>query len=615
MSAPSIPQAARELEPAAGPQGPTTWQTAALGVLLIAAGGLYCWDLGRQGWANSYYAAAAQAGATGWKAFLFGSIDPGNALATDKPPLSLWVMSGSVRVFGLSTWSLLVPQALMSVTSVLVLHRIVRRQAGPVAALVAAAALATTPVLLVLARYDDPDTLLTLLSLLAAYATVRAGERSRWAALAGLCVGAAFLTKFLAGVLVVPALAVGFARLPAGLRRSRITAASIAATLGAAWWVLLVWLTPVRDRPYIDGSRASSVLDVALGRDGVSRMTGPMHVSAPVLTNPVAGPPGPWRLFGPQFAGQVSWLLPLAVLAAVAGLLLTRGPAALQPRRTAYLLWAVWLAVTATIFSFMNGPVHPYYSIAMAPAIAALAGMGAGEVWSRRHRPGALTTVVSVTAVAVTCAWALVLLQRPPRLGAHADIWVSALVAAAGLIAIGAMSLGRGHGSVRGLAAGAALVALLGGPLAFGAATDGRAVTGANPVAGPGPSGSTGVIDPDLVRFVRTHRSDQTWAAAVPTATAASRLQLDSGQPVLTLGGFLGSVASPTLPQVQRWVSEGRLRYVVLAGPYRQWGPGGTPKGLVGTQTAQIISWARQVGRRVPMPPGVPAVYDLGRPR
>lgn len=608
MSALNVEDPVRDVDPSVTVRARAAWAQFALGGVLVAAAVLYSWELDRQGWANSYYAAAAQAGASGWKAFLFGSVDPGNALATDKPPLSSWVMSASVAMFGLSSWSLLLPQVVMSVASVLVLHRTVRRQAGPVAALVAAVALATTPVFVVLARYDDPDTLLTLLSLLAAYATVRVGERSRrWAVLAGACVGAAFSTKFLAGLLVAPALVIGFATLPGGLRRARIAAAAIAATITGTWWVLLVWLTPSSERPYIDGSRANSVLDVALGRDGLSRMTGPTHPSAPVLNNPVAGLPGPWRLLGPQFAGQVGWLLPLAVLAAVAGLLLTRGTR--QPRRTAYLVWAAWLATTAAIFSFMNGPVHPYYSVVMAPAIAALSGMGAAEVWSRRRAPGALTSLVTLTALALTCGWSLVLLQRPPQVGA--TVWVSGLVATAGVVALVTVPLARGRAGARALAAVAAFLVVFAGPLAFAAATDGVTVTGANPVAGPGPSGSAGVIDPVLVQFLRTHHGGQTWAAAVPTATAASRLQLDSGQPVLPLGGFLGSVPSPTLLQVQEWAAAGRLRYVVLAGPYRRLGAEGTPKGLVGTQTAQIVTWARQVGRRVPMPPNVPAVYDL----
>ena len=610
VSAPVVEDPVRDVDPSVTVRARPAWGQVTLGVVLVAAAVLYSWELDRQGWANSYYAAAAQAGASGWKAFLFGSVDPGNALATDKPPLSLWVMSASVRMFGLSTWSLLVPQVVMSVASVFVLHRTVRRQAGPVAALVAAVALATTPVFVVLARYDDPDTLLTLLSLLAAYASVRAGERSRrWAAMAGVCLGAAFLTKFLAGLLVAPALMIGFAHLPSGLRRARIAVATTAATVTGTWWVVQVWLTPASERPYIDGSHANSVLDVALGRDGLSRMTGPMHVSAPVLHNPVAGLPGPWRLLGPQFAGQVSWLLPLAALAAVAGLLLTRGARSRQPRRTAYLVWTVWLATTAAIFSFMNGPVHPYYSVVMAPAIAALSGMGVAEVWSRRHRPSALTTLVALGALALTCGWSLVLLQRPAQVGAA--VWVSGLVATAGLLALVALPLAPGRARAQALAVVSALLVMFAGPLVFAAATDGRTVTGANPVAGPGPSGSVGVVDPVLVQFLRTHHGDQRWAAAVPTATAASRLQLDSGQPVLPLGGFLGSVASPTLQQVQQWVASGRLRFVVLAGPYRRLGPEGTPKGLVGTQTAQIITWARQVGRRVPLPPNVPAVYDL----
>ena len=91
------------------------WTRPALAVLLAGTAVLYFWGLGESGWANSFYSAAAQAGSESWKAFFFGSSDAANSITVDKPPLALWPMALSVKLFGLSSWSILAPQALAGV--------------------------------------------------------------------------------------------------------------------------------------------------------------------------------------------------------------------------------------------------------------------------------------------------------------------------------------------------------------------------------------------------------------------------------------------------------------------------------------------------------------------
>ena len=201
--------------PAAGPAVPARdrphrWERPALLALLAVTAVLYLWGLGRSGWANSFYSAAAQAGSESWKAFFYGSSDAASSITVDKTPASLWVMGLSVRIFGLSSWSILVPQALMGVGAVGLLYATVKRWSGPVAGLIAGAVQALTPVAVLMFRFNNPDALLVLLLVAAAYATVRAIEKAslRWLMLAGALVGAGFLTKMLQALLVVPALAV-----------------------------------------------------------------------------------------------------------------------------------------------------------------------------------------------------------------------------------------------------------------------------------------------------------------------------------------------------------------------------------------------------------------------
>ena len=198
------------------------WARPALLGLLAATALLYLWALGASGWANDFYSAAAQAASQSWKAFFFGSSDASNFITVDKPPASLWVMGLSARLFGVSSWSLLGPQALMGVATVALLYATVRRWFGPAAGLLAGAVLALTPVATLIFRFNNPDALLTLLLVAGAYAVVRAleGGATRWLVLAGACVGFGFLAKQLQALLVVPAFALVYlAAAPGSLGR------------------------------------------------------------------------------------------------------------------------------------------------------------------------------------------------------------------------------------------------------------------------------------------------------------------------------------------------------------------------------------------------------------
>ena len=234
--------------------GAAAGSSAPLAALLVATAVLYLWDLGASGWANAYYAAAAQAGSESWKALFFGSFDAADAITVDKTPASLWVMALSMRIFGVSSWSLLVPQALMGVATVALVWATVRRWFSPAAALVAGAAMAVTPVAALMFRFDNPDALLVLLLTGAAYAVVRAVERggARWLMLAGALVGFGFLAKMLQAFLVVPAFALVYlvaAPNPLRTRLLHLVGAGVAMVAASAWWVAIVELWPASSPP------------------------------------------------------------------------------------------------------------------------------------------------------------------------------------------------------------------------------------------------------------------------------------------------------------------------------------------------------------------------------
>ncbi|MGY0235506.1 ArnT family glycosyltransferase [Longispora urticae] len=381
-------------------------------VLLLGTAALYLWGLGASGWANSFYSAAAQAGSQSWKAWFFGSLDAANAITVDKPPASLWLMGLSVRLFGLSAWSILVPQALVGVGTVAALYATVRRVSGEVAGLVAGAVLALTPVAALMFRFNNPDALLVLLMVLAAYATVRAVERGStwWLVAAGAFVGFGFLTKMLQALLVLPALALAHLLAAPGRVRRRLgqlLLAGAAVVVSAGWWVLAVELWPASSRPYIGGSQNNSVLELTLGYNGLGRLTGEETGSVGGGAGRGWGGTGWDRMFGTDIGGQIAWLLPLALLFLVVGLAVTWRD---RPARAGFVVWGGWLLVTGAVFSAMQGIFHQYYTVALAPAVGALVGMGAAVLWARRSSWWALA--VAAVGVAGTAWWASVLLGR-----------------------------------------------------------------------------------------------------------------------------------------------------------------------------------------------------------
>jgi 4-amino-4-deoxy-L-arabinose transferase-like glycosyltransferase len=469
-----------------GREDDAVWARPALLGLLAATALLYLWGLGASGWANAFYSAAAQAGSASWKAFFFGSSDASNSITVDKTPASLWLMALSVRAFGLSSWSILVPQALEGVAAVGLLYATVRRWFGPGAGLLAGAVLAATPVAVLMFRFNNPDALLVLLLVAGAYCALRAVETAstKWLMLAASAVGFGFLTKMLQALLVVPAFALVYLiAAPTSLRKrlGQLALAGLALVLSAGWWIAIVSLIPAKDRPYIGGSQHNSILELTLGYNGFGRLTG--NETGSVGGGGGAGGWGQtgWtRMFNSEMGGQIAWLLPAALILLGAGLALTWRTARTDRSRAAFVLWGGWLLITGLVFSFMQGIFHAYYTVALAPAIGALVGMGAAVLWRQRKESAAVITLAAT--VAITSWWSFTLLGRST--GWHS--WLRVLVLVLGLGSAGLLLLiSLLPKRVTGLIAATAIAASLAGPIGYSLNTASSAHTGAIPTAGP----------------------------------------------------------------------------------------------------------------------------------
>lgn len=499
-----VPEAPRPAEPVAGaPTRPARprWEIPALVALLVATAGLYLWNLAESGWANAFYSAAAQAGSQSWKAFLYAASDAAASITVDKPPLSIWVMALSVRLFGLSSWSILVPQALMGVATVGVLYATVRRRHSAPTALLAGATLALTPVAALMFRFNNPDALLVLLLTLAAAAVMRAIEdgRTRWMLAAGALVGAAFLTKQLQAFLVLPGFALAYllaAPVPLVRRLRDGVLAVLAMVVAGGWWVALVELVPAADRPWIGGSQTNSFLELTFGYNGLGRITG--DETGSVGGGNGWGTTGLGRMLGGEIGGQIAWLLPAALALGAVVLWFTRRARRTDGHRAEVLVWGGWLLVTWLTFSFMAGIFHAYYTVALAPAIAVLVAIGAEALWRRRHEPFAVA-VLAVTVLG-SAVWAMVLLGRAPTWQPWLRPTVLALgvLAGAGLVVTGLVLPGRVRRPERlaPAVAGLAVIAVLLGPSAYAVQTVGTAHNGAIVTAGPQVSSFFGGFQP-----------------------------------------------------------------------------------------------------------------------
>ncbi|MFJ3123167.1 ArnT family glycosyltransferase [Streptomyces sp. NPDC086993] len=474
------------------------WARPAFLALLLVIGAAYLWNLSASGYANSFYSAAAQAGSRSWKAFFFGSLDAANAITVDKPPAALWPMALSVRILGLNSWAILLPQVLMGVATAGVLYAGVRRRFNAVAGLIAMAVFALTPVAALMFRFNNPDALLALLMTVTVYCVLRAMEhgRTKWLVWAGVAVGFAFLAKTLQAFLILPPLAVlygVFAPVPVRRRLGQLGLSALVTTVAGGWWVAIVELWPAASRPYIGGSQHNSFLELTFGYNGLGRINGEETGSVGGGGGPGGGSGGQWgetgigRMFNSEIGAQISWLLPAALILLAAGVWLTWRAGRTDTARAAFLAWGSSLLMTVAVFSFMAGIFHQYYTVALAPYAAALTGMGATVLWEERARWWAGATLGST--VAVTAYWSYVLLGRTPDY----QPWLRTAVLVTGIVGALGLLLASRLGRRLALAAvGLGLAASLAGPAAYTLSTLNTGHQGSIVTAGPSSGGMGG---------------------------------------------------------------------------------------------------------------------------
>lgn len=551
--------------------------------LLLLAAAMYFWNLSINGWANAYYSAAAQAGASDWTAFFFGASDLGNGITVDKLPASVWVSSLSIRLFGLSSWSLLAPQALMGIGTVAITYLTVRRHFHMTSALFAGAIVLLTPASAIMFRYNNPDAMLTLLLVTSLYLTVRAVEdgRWRWLVSAGIVVGLGFLTKSAQALIILPVLGLVYLFTgPAGIKRRiwQLVAAMGATVVAAGWWILIAENTDATDRPYAGGSFSNSFVEVLLKQNGLGRILGAAGGGSSQMD---AIKSGPFKLLMyPSFGTQGSWLLIIALVLLISSLVLLRRRPLGDPKRAVLLLAGGWLIAYAAVFSFMSGVIHPYYLVALGPPTGIVVGAGAQLSWAARRW---LTFRLAHSAtILISAMLAAGYLALGGGIGTSVALLVLVL---AGVIAELLIFRIRRQVVVRSTAMAAAGLCLI-GPSLFTASAVLAPHAGIWPAAtlnaaagtfdSPSPEawpadtpvafrGSAIGHSPEqaVLDLLASTTNDTRWAAATPGASNAARYQLGSGASVLPVGGFNGGSPFPTVNEFREFTQTGQIRYYI----------------------------------------------------
>jgi 4-amino-4-deoxy-L-arabinose transferase-like glycosyltransferase len=581
----SVPPPRSRLARLLRPSDEPAWCRPVLLLVAAVAGATYGWRMDRDG-LEPYYAAAVRSMSTNWHNFLYGAFDPDGMFSLDKLPGAFWPQALSVRLFGLHTWAIALPQVVEGILTVLVLHRAVRRLAGPTAGLVAAVVLALSPATVLLNRGNIADSLLILLLVLAADAMGTAIRTGRMLPLllAGLWGGLGFQAKMAQAWLVLPALAIPYllaAPQPVRQRLIRLGAAGAVTAVVSLSYLVLVSLTPAADRPYADGSTHNSIFEQVFGYNGIARYdpdnalqhmaVAQASVLPPTLLAEVGRlRPGPgWhRLFTGAYAMDTGWLLPVAAVALVGVLVARRGADRTDPVRAVALLWGTWLVTFAVVFSSVR-QLQPYYLAVLSPAVAALVGVGVGTVAAWRAGPVVRAGAVTLVALTVGYQIGLVVSGGPGRPG-----WLVPTLLAAALVAVAALALAVARPRWRAVSAVFAGVAVAVAPAVTTGAVTAAALGPFDTPYEPGyyaaytqllataPQQTRDRTVPALERV----RGGAKYLVATSNGLLGANIIYVSGQEVLAIGGFTGTFPPPTVDQLRAIVAAGQVHLVIAVG-------------------------------------------------
>ncbi|WP_273950674.1 ArnT family glycosyltransferase [Leuconostoc mesenteroides] len=612
-----------------------------VGILILSAF-LYGWGIWDAGSANSYYTAAITSMTKSWSNFWYGAFDPAGFITVDKPPVALWLMAISAKIFGVHGWSVVLPSVLSGIGSVYLMYKLLAPKFGLLAGRIGSLILTLTPTVVANSRTNNMDAILVFFLLLAVYILQKAvAKKNIWLVIVSFgLIGVGFNIKMLQAFMILPAMLVYYwvaIKLPWKKKIAWLVVGMASLSIFTVAYPLAVDSVDQSSRPYIGSSQTNSLMELAFGYNGTERLLGQStgtggafpgmgstkkstgtkkNNGAPSGKKPSGSAPtgkmtrqaqggqgggnsafsigsaGPFRLFQSDLGSQIGWYLPLAILGLIAGWFGFRKRGAkwyhVSEEQSEVLLWAGWFVPVYGFFSVASF-FHPYYTIMLAPAIAALTAIGVAAVVkmsAQSNKESMIARIVVSVAVLTT-----LLLQAYYVWSYYQIISIILIIVAIGLSIW--WLLPRQINNKIKIVLSAISILLMAGwwSLTPTLSHNSAAIPAASPslLSQTGSSDMGGEVNNQLLSYTKKHQGNAKYLFATTDSNSASGNIIKSGKAVMAIGGYNGTDPTMSLSEFKKLVKSGQLKYFVM---------GNNSKTSSG-QISKILTWVKKNGTKV----------------
>ena len=576
------------------------WHLLLITIIAILSFFLNFYAISNYGYGNEYYAAAILSMTKSFKNFFFVSFDPSGMVSVDKPPLGLWIQAISVLIFGYKGWALILPQALASTASCIMIYILVQKYFSKISAIISSFIFAITPIVVAVSRNNTMDMQLVFVLLLAAYFLFKSIEKNkpRYLIIAGILIGLGFNIKMLQAYMVVPAFAIIYLIFSKQKFSKRLftgiltTVIMLAVSLS---WAIIVEFYPSSDRPYVDSSSNNSIFELIIDHNGTERILGRDNSSSSQKqeiknnedsqgknsthnspNDDYIGNASPFRLWITNIYGQISWLLIMTLASIIISIKKIKVTES-SMKEVTYIFWEICFFTMFIFFSFA-GFYHRYYLCMIAPSIAILSGIGIPKMISCFKEKSSWKQFILPISFILTMILEINHILQYEELPS----FIKALVFISTALCILFITLYYLKKNIKNLIHLISITlfsAILIAPLYWAITPVIYVPNLVKPSAGPdigtsdskninaNTKGSSLSSDEDfaLQQYLVLHYKKGSFLIVASRSNDIAKLIINTGLPAYAYGGFSGNDNSLTLEKLKEYVADGKITYFLIS--------------------------------------------------